>query len=260
MPTEDELVASLKTYRRAERQFGSLETHVIEPNDDRVDSVLFVLMHGFGAPREDLVGLAGPLLIECVKVGIRPILAFPGAPIELDFGGAAWWELNMARLMEAAAKNSFDQMRNEVPPGIDAARSALCETIDGIFTEYDFGPEQLVLGGFSQGAMLAVDTAIRGLVSPPAALTLWSGALICEEIWRGSAGDRLRKTAVFQSHGLYDSILPFSTGRALNGFIESICDVVNFVEFAGDHQIPDESIQGAAGLATRMVRPGEFKE
>jgi phospholipase/carboxylesterase len=97
----------------------------------------------------------------------------------------------------------------------------------------------LTLAGFSQGAMLSVDTVIRGLAEPPGKLVVMSGALICESLWKAKA-DRLRKLPVLQSHGRSDSILPIQTGRWLKQFFEaSLCNL-EYLEFNGDHTIPYE--------------------
>ena len=42
----------------------------------------------------------------------------------------------------------------------------------------------LVLGGFSQGAMLAMDTALRGSIAPPQLLIQFSGTVICRPQWQ----------------------------------------------------------------------------
>ncbi len=157
-------------------------------------------------------------------------------------GGRAWWPLNMARLMQLAEKNDFSEMRNEVPPGIDEARAMLTETTEKILERYSLETSSLTLGGFSQGAMLATDTALRGLKTPPQRLAILSGALICESIWR-SCADRLKETEVAQSHGRYDMILPVQTGRWLNTFFREHCSQVDYHEFDGPHTIPGEAYE-----------------
>jgi phospholipase/carboxylesterase len=254
MHIEEELLSKLRSYQQTQRRIGSLKTQLVLPADaDEKCDVLVVLMHGYGAPPDDLVGLAASVLIDCFRGGCRPMLAFPGAPLSLEYGGAAWWHLNMERLMEATAKNSFDEMREEVPPGIDAAREAVCECVTSISNEYGFNSSKLVLGGFSQGAMIAMDVATRGLECPPAGLGMLSGACICEALWRQAAGDRLKSTAAFQSHGRQDPILPFQTGKFLNDVLSDVCDSVDFYPFDGGHQIPERAISGLAGLVSNVA-------
>ncbi len=258
MSIEEKYLQKLRGYARQVEMVGQLETCIVQPSesgrssDEGGPDSLVVLMHGYGAPRDDLVGLAAPLLVECFKLELQPILAFPGAPHmppELG-GGSAWWPINMARLMEAAAKHSFDQMRNEVPPGIDEAREAVAETTELLMARYGMDSSRLTLGGFSQGAMLAVDTAARGLKEAPAKLIAFSGACICEKQWRAS-GDRLGKTLAFQSHGSADQILPLETGGFLNEVLTDLCASVEYEKFGGYHEIPEAAIEAAAKLIAR---------
>jgi phospholipase/carboxylesterase len=238
---------TLSAYRCRLETIHNLDVYTVASESTPADSIA-VLMHGYGAPRDDLLGLAEPLLIQCLQTGKSPALVFPGAPIELDFGGAAWWPLNMAKLMQAAATNSFDRIRDEVPSGIDAASRSVAEVINHSLQTFGLTESKLMVGGFSQGSMLAMNVAIVGLANPPAALCLWSGASVCESIYRERAADRLKATRVFQSHGKFDSVLPLQTGRFLNELLNELCGEVDYVEFDGAHQIPQAAIDGFAKL------------
>ena len=56
------------------------------PNDDgRGDGPLVILLHGYGAPGDDLLGL-----YEVLGMPRSFRFAFPEAPLGLDFGGRAW--------------------------------------------------------------------------------------------------------------------------------------------------------------------------
>jgi phospholipase/carboxylesterase len=198
------------------------------------------LCHGFGAPGDDLAGLAEVYLEQCLSTALRPALVFPAAPLDLADegmpGGRAWWRLNMARLMQATMTNSFDQLRSEIPAGIDQAREALMEAVRTARHRFGSAP-QLVLGGFSQGAMLAVDTALRGLDDPPHGLIIYSGALLCEGLWR-PLSSRLASTRIYLSHGTLDPILPIQTGRWLAEMLLEAGCRLNPYYFQGPHTIP----------------------
>ncbi len=233
-------------WTHVDQQVGALRAAIIQPTLNSNPVEMIVLCHGFGAPGDDLVGIAEPLIRQLHKHDRFPVLVFPEAPIDLEEygmpGGRAWWPLNMARFMELASKNDFAEMRSEIPPGLDDARSMLAETIETLLTQFSLDASSLTLGGFSQGGMLATDTALRGLKSAPKRLAILSGALICEPLWR-SAADRLKTTDVVQSHGRYDMILPIQTGRWLNEFFRDCCNTVQYHEFDGPHTIPMEAIE-----------------
>src|SRR5260221_11214931 len=108
-----------------------------------------ILMHGFGAPGTDLVPLWREL---SVPHDVR--FVFPEAPLELDFGGRAWWPIDMARLQERFEKGA-ERLIAEVPAGIAEARCAVLALLEALERELSLVPETTVIGGFSQGAMLA---------------------------------------------------------------------------------------------------------
>jgi phospholipase/carboxylesterase len=115
---------------------------------------------------------------------------------------------------------------------------------------FNLTADRFVLGGFSQGAMLATDVALR-LKKPPAALCVLSGALIVEEEWQPLAAER-GSLRVLQSHGHYDSILPFPMGEALRDLLTRSGLAVDFLPFAGDHEIPDTVVARLAKMIQEL--------
>ncbi len=220
-------------------------------SDDSGNGEWLLLCHGFGASAEDLFGLAEPLVSLFEQQSRKPLMVFPEAPIDMsDFGmegGRAWWPLNMAKLLAMAQSNDFDSIRNEEPPGLDYARKSLVDAIDAMSERFGLSTRNLILVGFSQGAMLAADTAIRGLKTPPQRLVLFSGAMICQTAWTANA-DSLAETVVFQSHGLQDPVLPIQTGRWLSEFMTQHAKGATFHIFRGGHGIPTEAIDALAKL------------
>ncbi|HUP81942.1 MAG TPA: lysophospholipase [Pirellula sp.] len=234
---------------------GTLTTVLVRPTKND-PSCLVVLCHGFGAPGTDLVGLFEDLLYLLPDSVAKPAFLFPEAPIDLEdegmFGARAWWRLNMAQLMQMSATNSFDKIRDAVPDGIDKAREQLCNCIEQCRKKHRLSNSPVVLGGFSQGAMLAVDTALRGNVGPIAGLLVFSGALICETLWRKAVLTKPLSIPMVQSHGLMDQILPISTGRWLYSLLlDAGCDG-QLTEFNGPHTIPSEALERTAKLLASL--------
>ena len=236
--------------------FGTLATVLVRPAKTE-PSVLVVMCHGFGAPGSDLIGLFEDILYHLPDDAPKPAFLFPEAPIDLEdegmFGARAWWRLNMAQLMQMSATNSFDKMRDAVPDGIDEAREKLCNCIEQCRERYQWTNLPIVLGGFSQGAMLTVDTALRGTVGPIVGLLVFSGALLCESLWRQAARAKPLSIPIVQSHGLVDQILPISTGRWLHSFLLDAGCVGQLAEFNGPHTIPSEALESAAKLLARLL-------
>ncbi|MGB7345847.1 MAG: dienelactone hydrolase family protein [Pirellulaceae bacterium] len=223
--------------------YGQLDCIVVDGGPS--PSVAAVICHGYGAPGHDLAGLCQPWINGLGEDAERFRFVFPAAPLTLaELGmpdGRAWWPLNMARMMEAINANKFDELHAHEPPGIVDARDKLCEVIDLVKEELGGKKTPLALGGFSQGAMLTMDTALRGTIDPPNLLIQFSGTVVCQSQWQ-AAVDRLKNTPVYQSHGTADPILPFSSAIRLQELLSEGGVEVQFHAFDGPHTIDGESI------------------
>ncbi|HID22950.1 MAG TPA: phospholipase, partial [Planctomycetaceae bacterium] len=209
-----------------------------------------VLCHGFGAPGTDLVSLAPDLILlePGLADGVR--FVFPAGPLRLDevglAGGRAWWMIDLNRLNAAMERGEVLDLRRETPDGLPEARRQLMELVGTVCVRMKVGPSQIVLGGFSQGAMLATDVTLR-LDDAPAALCIWSGTLLCEDDWRRLA-PRRRGLRVLQSHGRSDPLLPFAAAESLRDLLEGAGLEIEFLPFAGFHEIPREALRRFADL------------
>ena len=162
-----------------------------------------VLLHGFGAPGDDLVPLW-----RVLDVPKETRFVFPAAPLSLNMGfgdSRAWWMLDMERLAQKRAEGNWAQLVKEVPNGLSVAREKVVGLLNTVKKELRVASEELLLGGFSQGAMLACDTVLR-TDHPFAGLVLLSGSLIAKDEWASLMGGR-KGLPVFQSHGTDDPLL-----------------------------------------------------
>ena len=186
------------TYKFEREKLGQLDCGIVCPTDaDAEISSVAVLAHGYGAGGDDLVGLANELL-QIAPLDNPTMLVFPAAPHSLEDegipGGRAWWKLSIQRLISAIESGQYELVREEEPSGIDEARQMLVETVQLALDRCKLDASKLLLGGFSQGAMLSMDVACRGLEEPPAGLCLYSACLICERQWQPRA-EKLQHTA-----------------------------------------------------------------
>lgn len=220
---------------------GPLRARVLGAQDQPTASV--VLLHGFGAPGSDLVGLAGEL-----SVPEGTLLVFPEAPHAIDVGlpppyeGRAWWHIDMLRLQLAVQTGSFEAMAQHVPEGLAEARQTLDEFLEALDARYGLAGKPRVLGGFSQGAMLSTDVALHAN-SHCSGLLLLSGSLIAAPEW-GKLLETRAPLPFFQSHGRHDPVLPFSLAERLHAMLVSHAWPGRFVSFAGGHGIAPEAVAG----------------
>lgn len=233
-------------------RLGTLDCIVID-GSEKVRALL-ILCHGYGAPGNDLAGLAPYLHSQLGEHAADYRMVFPAAPqslAEMGWGDArAWWPINMARLAEMFQTARFDELHVQTPPGIDEARQDLVKTVAAAQSAWD-QPVPLILGGFSQGAMVSMDAALRGLANPPDLLVQLSGTLICQSAWTMALRDgKLRATKVLQSHGRRDPVLPFSSAETLRDLLAVNKVDVDFHAFDGPHTIDAEML---TILATAMI-------
>lgn len=214
-----------------------------------------VLCHGYGAPGTDLVPLAFEIFDAHEELKDSVQFVFPAAPLSLEemgmFGGRAWWPLNVAAMMEAVASGDIQALRDAFPPGLPEAREQLLAVIAELQQQTALPLSRFVLGGFSQGAMLALDVALH-LPESPAAQAVFSGMLLSESLWSRLAPAR-RGMPVLQTHGRYDSILPFQAAVWLRDLLQEAGLQVEFQEFAGDHTIPMPGLRRFSEMLAGLV-------
>jgi len=221
---------------RLER-LGGLQVRLTGGSDGRGggDGPVVVLLHGFGAPGDDLVSLWPALNLPR---GTR--FLFPEGPLSLHLGfgeSRAWWMLDLERRNRDIAAGRTRDLSLEVPNGLVEARARMVALLDETQRRLGADPKQVLLGGFSQGAMLACDLALR-TDWPFAGLALLSGTLIAKEEWVPLMPKR-RGFLVLQSHGSQDPLLPLFLAEELRDLLAKAGLAVEWVGFRGGHEIPD---------------------
>lgn len=196
------------------------------------DGPLLILMHGFGAPGTDLVGLWRVL---DVPRSVR--FAFPEAPHEIPgmFGARAWWMLDLARAEQAMAEGPRSYA-SEIPPGMEEATDRVVQMIEEMREALAVPNDRLILGGFSQGSMAACNAVFTRSVEP-AGLVILSGTPVNLEAWKAGMGAR-RGMRVFQSHGMQDPLLSFQSAEQLRDAMRDAGLSTEWVPFRGGHEIP----------------------
>ena len=217
-------------------ELAGLTTHVVGPADA---STTVVLLHGFGAPGTDLVPLA-----NAIDAPVR--FVFPEAPLELDRFSRAWWLLDLEALEAELARGQPRDRRTEIPDGLPSARTQIGRLLDQVVARYH--PARLVIGGFSQGAMLALDAALHR-ATPPGGLILMSGTLVAESDWMPRMPS-LRGVPILMSHGRGDPLLPYAVAETLRDRLRAAGAEVDWHPFVGGHQIPAVVLDAAGRFLT----------
>lgn len=214
------------------------------PKSDEAKPLTVVLMHGYGAPGDDLVGLEG--MIEAPR---GTTFLFPEAPsmlgdpalVSLMGDARAWWAIDVGRFQRAmmsASPSALMELTKDVPEGLKDAREDVCAMLDVVEREMKVSGDRIVLGGFSQGSMLALDVALR-TKRPLAGLAVLSGTLLAAGEWVPLMASR-KELPVFQSHGTEDPILPYAIAERLHHALDDAGMRVTFTSFDGGHGIPPQ--------------------
>jgi phospholipase/carboxylesterase len=118
------------------------------------------------------------------------------------------------------------------PDGRAEARALLAELIGSLARP----GRRIVLAGFSQGGMLAMDYVLHA-EHPPAALALLSSTQIAITDWQPRA-HRLAGLRVLVAHGEHDAELAFRAGELLRDFAIAGGAHVTWLPFDGGHELP----------------------
>merc|ERR1712232_56100 len=134
---------------------------------------------------------------------------------------------------------------------LETSREAVRRLFAAIETDFHVPYRRIVLGGFSQGAAVAMDSALHMLPLIPAAIGFFSGSLMCRRRWRScfeaageDARDMWRQLRLLQAHGKWDMKLGVNGGRWLHTFCVDDLHMhqTEYIEFKGGHTIPSEVV------------------
>ena len=210
------------------RRIGPIECIEVFASEDAPTVILF---HGYGADAQDLAPLA-----QVATLGRPCNWIFPNGHHEVDIGGGfkgrAWFPLRLAEI-ESALSAGID-LTTVAPPGMKKAREMALEMLKALKRPMN----KIVLGGFSQGSMLAVETALYAKEAP-AGVVILSGTLVDSENVKARAPER-KGLRFFQSHGTYDSVLKVDPAIQLEKILIQSGWQGKLVQFHGHHEIPPE--------------------
>lgn len=115
------------------------------------------------------------------------------------------------------------------------------------------GTRPLVLVGFSQGGMLALDHVLHA-VKQPTALVLLSSSRIAWPQWQPLLS-RLAGLPMLVSHGRTDADLAFSAGEAIRDAALAGGANVTWLPFDGGHGVPMIVWRGLRNFLQRLLTP-----
>lgn len=192
-------------------------------------SKLFILLHGYGADKNDLISLAP----EFAEYFPDAYFISPNAPhsCEMSPFGYQWFGLR-----------NFSE--KELIEGVEDVAPILNNFIDRQLTKFNLKEKDLVLLGFSQGAMMALYVALRR-EKPVAAVLAFSGLLVGDN-------DINCKPPVCLIHGTFDPVVTFNyMGQAEKALKKMGVPVEAHARHGLPHGIDPEGIEIAINFAKK---------
>ena len=176
-----------------------------------------MLLHGRGVDENDLFPLLDALDPERRLVG-----ASPRAPLRLPPGGNHWY---------AVRRIGFPD-----PPTFHSTFPVAAGWLDAFLDENGLGHDRLVLGGFSQGAVMSYALALGSGRPRPAGILAFSGFIPTVESFELDLGGA-EGLPVAIGHGEYDPVIGVDWGRDARERLEAAGAQVTYRESPMSHSI-----------------------
>ncbi|VAX29147.1 hypothetical protein MNBD_NITROSPIRAE01-1248 [hydrothermal vent metagenome] len=190
----------------------------ISPTDSEKGCV--ITLHGRGTSGEDLMPLANDIDLPNLR------WIFPDAPFPFPdlLGGLMWYG-----------------SRTGNSNGILSSRKLLFDLLDHLIDEEGVPPEDIALLGFSQGAVMALDVALR-YSKRVGALIAMSGFLATPEKLNKEKSLESLSVPILLAHGVEDEVVSVDGSREALKTLMDEGYTVALQEYDMGHQIVPEEI------------------
>jgi len=196
---------------------------VVEPRDGARADCAFIMLHGLGDTGHGWAGASTQ--IETPR-GANVRWVFPTAktvPVTLNMGMrmTAWFDLNA--LDEASVVDDRAMIMESV---------AYVDSLVKAQIESGIPSEKIIIGGFSQGGVIALTAALRSEVKLAGCVAL-STYLPLRGDYPGAFGPHAKTMPFLQGHGTNDMVLQYSYGERSFEFMKTNGVNVDFKTYVG---------------------------
>ncbi|MGA2685943.1 MAG: serine esterase [Verrucomicrobiota bacterium] len=185
------------------------------PAPEKNSRRLMVMLHGLGDSIEGYRWLPEAMDLPWLNY------LLVNAPDDY-YGGYAWFDLN------------------DLPPGVQRSRKLLFELLDDLPAR-GFPAEQMTLGGFSQGCLMAVDVGLR-YPHRFAGIVGISGWVYEPEQLLRELPPAARQQRLLMTHGTGDPLVPIAGVRTQIPLLKAAGIDVEWREFNKPHTMIEEEI------------------
>ena len=175
-----------------------------------------MLLHGYGSHMGDLAGLA-PM------IGGHNHYFCLNAPIELSLGyipgSYSWFDTD---------ERNLESITNSV--------NLIKSTLDVITQKHEILYSEMLIGGFSQGGMVATHMGLTQKINFKGVISM-SSRLLENDL------QITNQAPVFISHGINDQVISVEEGRKSRRILEKSECIVSYKEYDMAHEIRQETIK-----------------
>ena len=201
----------------------SLHHLVREPKIKLEKNPAIILLHGYGSNEEDLFSFATELPEEYYVISAR-------APYDMMYGSYAWYAINFD-----ADENKFSDLNQA-----RSSRDLIVDFIDECISKYAIDSDNVILIGFSQGAILssAIALSYPEKISKVAALSGYLNTEIATEDYLKNDVSNLK---FYVSHGTVDQVIPVDWARKTKPVLENLGINVIYKEYPIGHGVSPQN-------------------
>lgn len=232
----------------AMKRIGEMQCLEVPWPNPAQQAVYFFLFHGFGADASDLQPLH-----QVIKPAEPMHFVFPQGILEVPVGpgwtGRAWWNIDAEQLQRAAMMQTPFDLSREKPVMLESLRSKIMAMIDSLGVPWN----RILLGGFSQGAMLATEVFLHAPENPKG-LVILSGAPMNLDEWKTLAPKRAG-VSFFMAHGANDPLLACQGATRLESVLKQAGMRGSLYVFPGGHEISMSAIGKLNQYLEQLAKP-----
>ena len=208
--------------------------HLIRPAAGEPEGAL-ILMHGRGTSEHDLYPLLDVFDPDRRLVGLTP-----GGPLRLPPVGRHWYEVRRIGFPE--------------PQSFRSGFERLAGWVDSIPAELGVRLERTILGGFSQGAVMAYALALVERRPAPAGILALSGFIPTVDGYPIDLDNREGlPVAIF--HGTHDPVIGVEWGRSARDAFEAARAAVTYREGPVSHTLDPRELPVYTEWVARTLSP-----
>lgn len=212
-----------------------LEAIELDPAQPAAASLIW--LHGLGASGDDFVPIAEELR-QLTQLPLR--FVFPHAPhrpvtINMGFVMPAWYDIS-----------SFEKDAQIDHEGISIS-VAQVKALIAAEKEKGFSQRQIILAGFSQGAVIVLNTLLSSAEEFGGTIAL-SGYLPPRKLT-----SHQHQTPIFMGHGLSDEMVPCIYGQAACETLKKAGYEVTWKTYHMTHSVCDQEVRDLAAWLKRIL-------